>query len=297
MEKLYEEIFGKKPVKKGTAYELIVGAVLKCLHKDAQITHNVFFKSPYSERKYQIDNLCQTEATIFVECKDGSENNKIVGRGDVSKFAGDLCVIIGHRDRGLLTSSTDFTEPAKQSTQDLLKANAIPIDLRVIRQSIPADTEGTIRRQPIYIDIIRPDFKKALFSTIFHIGQAPKELGYKEGDGLNLAIDCFYKKDGSVLDTILNLTSKLPLNTELMLAQGEWKFNEQAYIYIDKFPVPIERVEYKVPFITHTIKLEVNAGEPAISVCSPDGEIEKIITFEDLRKISVTENGTYGFKH
>jgi len=114
---------------------------------------------------------------------------------------------------------------------------------------------------------------------------------------LNLAIDCFYKKDGSVLDTILNLTSKLPLNTELMLAQGEWKFNEQAYIYIDKFPVPIERVEYKVPFITHTIKLEVNAGEPAISVCSPDGEIEKIITFEDLRKISVTENGTYGFKH
>jgi hypothetical protein len=82
-----------------------------------------------------------------------------------------------------------------------------------------------------------------------------------------------------------------------MLAQGEWKFDEQAYIYIGKFPVPIERVEYKVPFINHVEKLEINAGKAAILVRSIDGEFYKIISVEDLRKISVTENGTYGIKH
>ncbi|MGD0551929.1 MAG: restriction endonuclease [Sedimentisphaerales bacterium] len=297
MEKLYEEIFGRKPVKKGTAYELIVGAVLKCLNKDAQITHNVFFRNPFSGEIFQIDNLHRTDEQMFVESKDYSGRNKKVGRGDVQKLAGALCVLKGSINKGLLTSATDFTNPAKQFTQDFLKANAIPIDLLVIRQSIPADTEGTIRKISININIIMPDFQKALFSAIFHIGQAPKELGCKEGDGLNLAIDCFYKKDGSVLDTISNLTSKLPLNTKLMLAQGEWKFDEQAYIYIGKFPVPIERVEYKVPFINHVEKLEINAGKAAILVRSIDGEFYKIISVEDLRKISVTENGTYGIKH
>ena len=104
-------------------------------------------------------------------------------------------------------------------------------------------------------------------------------------------------KQGAVLDTIWNLTSKLPLNTELMLAQGKWGFNEQAYIYVDKFLVPIERMEYKVPFITHTENLEINAGKPVVFVSSIDGEFYKIISFEDLRKISVRENGAYDTKH
>jgi hypothetical protein len=294
MEDLYEEIFGKKPAKKGTAYELMVGAVLKFLNKDAQITHNVFSKSPYSEDKYQIDNLYQTETTVFVECKNGSEKNKKVKRPDISKLAGALCILKGPINRGVVASSTDFTKQAKQFTQDFLKSNAIPIDLLIIRQSIPEDTEGTVRKIIINLNIIKPDFQKASFGAILRTGQIPKELGYKEGDKLNFTIDCFYKKDGSVLDTLLNLTSKLPLNTESMMAQGKWEFNEQAYIYVDKFLVPIEKVEYKVPFITLIEKLEINAGKPAILVRSIDGEFEKIISVEDLRKIIARENGTYG---
>ena len=295
MEKLYEEIFGRKPVKKGTAYELIVGAVLKCLNKDAQITHNVFFKSPYSDGKYQIDNLHKTDEITFVETKDYSEKGKKVGRPDVSKLEGTLCVLKSNIDKGLLASATDFTGPAKQYIQDLIKANGIPIDLFIIRKSLPEDTEGTIRKICININVVIPNFQNATFVPVWNKEsmQILNNLGYKKGDSISVSIYSFHNKQGAVLDTIWNLTSKLPLNTELMLAQGKWEFNEPAYIYVDKFLIPIEQIEYKVPFITHTEKLEINAGKPVILVSSIDGEFYKIISFEDLRKISVRENGTY----
>ena len=298
MESLYQEIFGKKPAKKGTAYELIVGAVLKLLNQDANITHDVFFKSPYSNSKYQIDNLHKTNELTFVESKDYSERGGKVGRPDTSKLAGALCVLRGEIDRGILASSTDFTKPAKQYTSDFLKSNGISIDLLIIRKSIPEDTEGTIQKLIVNMKMLLPDYQQAIFMPRWtkEGQQALNNLGYEDGDAIQLKISFLYKSDGSILETISHLTSKLDVDYKELIADGKWEFNEPAYIIIDETLVHIERIEYKVPYVIHERSIEINAGEPAILVKSTDGEICKIITVEDLKKVDISENGTYSMK-
>lgn len=295
MEDLYQDIFGKKPAKRGTAYELIVGTVLKLLNQDTNITHNIFFKSPYSSDKYQIDNLCEADGLTFVEAKDYSQRGGKVGRGDVAKLAGALCVLKGDIDKGLLASATDFTKTAKQFTSDFLKSNGIPIDLLVIRKSVTADTEGTIQKIVVNMNMLMPDFERAEFSPVWtkQGQQALETIGYKEGDTIQLKISYFCKSDGSVYETISHLTSKLDVDYKELLAEGKWQFREPAYIKIDNALVQIKRVEYRVPYVVDERRIQIDAGEPAILVRSIDGAINKIITVEDLKKIDVNENGTY----
>lgn len=298
MDDLYEEIYGKKPSKQGVAYELIVGAVLKSLNKEAEITHNVFFKSPYSSDKYQIDNLYTTNEIIFVETKDHSDDGGKVGRPDVSKLEGALCVLKNNINRGLLASVTDFTHPAKQYTQDLIKASGIPIDLLIIRKVRPADTEGTIRNICININIVLPDFKSAQFIPVWTNESLPilSNIGYKNGSSLNVDIDTFYNIQGKVLDTVMNLTSKIKAGNNNLDENGKWEFVEQAYILIEKTLVPIKSIKYNIPFVIQKKSIEVKAGKPAILAMDLNGHLYKIITFEELQKIVAEENGSYDIK-
>ena len=48
MDVYFETIFGYKPTKRGTGYELLVGAVLKILNESQDVTHNVIYEGKYS---------------------------------------------------------------------------------------------------------------------------------------------------------------------------------------------------------------------------------------------------------
>ncbi|GBE14166.1 restriction endonuclease [bacterium BMS3Abin14] len=113
MDDLYCDVFGSKPRKRGTGYELLVACVLKHLNRDAETTHNVFMKSFYSKDKYQIDALLEDDNSIFVESKDYSEHGQKVGRSDICKLSGAL-VLLKDVDGGIVASSTDFTRPAQR---------------------------------------------------------------------------------------------------------------------------------------------------------------------------------------
>ena len=142
MDEYFETIFGYKPKKRGTGYELLVGAVLKLLNATQDVTHNVIQEGKYSKDKYQIDALVKNKfATIFIECKDYIERNKPTQRADVQKLAGALNNL--DINAGILVSATGFTKPAVQYSESTkLNPNAKEIELFLIRPSTEKDTEA-----------------------------------------------------------------------------------------------------------------------------------------------------------
>ena len=140
MDEYFETIFGYKPKKRGTGYELLVGAVLKLLNATQDVTHNVIQEGKYSKDKYQIDALVKNKfATIFIECKDYTERNKPTQRADVQKLAGALNNL--DINAGILVSATGFTKPAVQYSESTkLNPNAKEIELFLIRPSTEKKT-------------------------------------------------------------------------------------------------------------------------------------------------------------
>ena len=144
MDNIFEEIYGYKPNKRGTGYELLVSAVLKILNEAQDVTHNVSFKGKYSNDKYQVDTFIKDKFTsVFVECKDYTERNKPAPRADIQKLAGALNNL--DINAGILVSATGFTKPTVQySLSTKRNPNAKEIELFLIRQSTDKDTEGII---------------------------------------------------------------------------------------------------------------------------------------------------------
>jgi len=224
MDDFYEEIFGERPSKKGKGYELIVASTLKALNKLANVSHDVFIKSSHSNETFQADAYAEFfDSKIFIESKDHQERNAKVGRPEVSKLAGSL-LVLNDVDIGLIASSTDFTSDAKNYVEDLNKAKQKPIDLFIIRQSNPLDEEGRIKTIVANINVVFPDIKNAKFEPIIEIEEDKyfTLTGKKFGEQVDLILDAFYDKNGNVIETVGNLISKLKVDYDKMVAEGNW---------------------------------------------------------------------------
>ena len=281
MDDFFESIYGFKPHKRGAGYELLVGAVLKILNTDSEVTNNVFVKSDYSDDRYQVDNLIDNQ--IFVEVKD---YEKKVGRPDVTKLSGALLHL--PLDKGIVATAKDFTGPAVQYSKDCLaNPKAKPIDLYIIRPSTDSDTEGTIREIHIKMSIIANDYANADWQPKFakEATQIFKTMGLKNGDRISLGFDGFYRKDGSVIKTLWELTSTLKTSNDTNVITGDWMFSEPAYVFVKDQLVPIESMHYKIPLKTIEEDMAITAGKPAVYVRSIDGSIDRIITEDQLKKI------------
>ncbi len=284
MDVFFEKIYGFKPKKRGAGYELLVGAVLKILNQDASVSSNVFIESKYSHDQYQIDNLLEdVQKKVFVEAKDYSEK---VGRGDVTKLSGALlCLPL---DKGIMATTKGFTGCAKQYVEDCSKnPNAKPIDLYIIREVLDRDLKERIKEIQVQIFIEGMDFSKAIFTPHFteEAFLMFQKIGYANGTQINIHIEAFYRKDGSVIETLFNLThalNKNPCNGGVHA--GEWEFLEPAHILFNKELIPITSVEYNIPIRLDKVNFKVGE-KPLIYVHSQDGAIEKIISEEQLKSI------------
>jgi len=284
MDDFFEKIYGFKPKKRGGGYELLVGAVLKILNQDATVSHNVFVKSEYSNDTYQVDNLLKKEhEEVFVEVKDYSEK---VGRPDVTKLSGALlCLPL---DKGIVATTKGFTRNAKQYVDDCAKnPNAKPIDLYIIRAVLDKDLKGRISEIQVQIFIEGMDFSKAIFTPHFteEAFSMLQKMGYAKGTQVNIRIEAFYRKDGSVIETLFNLTHALNKKSCNGGAHaGKWEFSEPAYILFNNELMPITSVEYNIPIRLDKVAFKIGA-KPLIYVHSQDGSIDKIISEEQLKSI------------
>lgn len=163
---LFESIFGFRPKKAGTSYELLVSAAIKSVIPNLKIKANQYVRGSFSGEKYQLDALIDSLEKIAVEAKDYSQNSQKVGRPDVSKLAGalnDLPV-----DRGIVVSPTDFTRHAKKYADGTkVNPNAKPIDLYHVRASSSEDEQGRIMKIRLQITIESADFQNAKWKPIF----------------------------------------------------------------------------------------------------------------------------------
>ena len=242
MDDVFEEIYGWKPLKRGAGYELLVGAVLKILNKDASITSNVFVESQYSKDKFQVDNLLEQQEKVFVEVKDYAEK---VGRPDVTKLSGALLNL--PLDKGIVASVKGFTKNAKQYVEDCEKnPHAKPIDLYIVRPSTQEDIKGRIMEIHMEITMESTDYRNAKFEPCFTEEAATifREMGFKKGDQLPFCFDGFYRADGSVIETLYNLTRNMqpaPQGSGQNRGYvGKWKFNEPAFIKVRDRLIPVE---------------------------------------------------------
>jgi len=301
MDEYFETIFGYKPTKRGTGYELLVSAVLKILNDAQDVTHNVVYEGKYSKDKYQIDALVENKlATIFIECKDYTERNKPTQRADVQKLAGALNNL--DINAGILVSATGFTKPAIQYSESTkLNPDAKEIELFLIRPSTEKDTEGVMLSLCISLDLETIDHENSKVIPIMDIKKVQEVLkrnGYKVGDQYNAITNRLLKSDGTLYKYISEIVNDKTINPSVNgISSGEFCFDEDVFtciygelIQVDKL---IYEIRHKVTHIPEFVKIEDKA---ILVVKSQDGQIDRIITEKQLKSIVFNSDGTIDYK-
>lgn len=289
MDDVFEEIFGFRPTKTGAGLELITNSVLMHLNSDAKVTHNVFMKSTFSSDKHQLDGLVEDgSSTIFVEAKDHMEDNKKVGRPEVSKLAGSL-IVLKDVSSAVLSSSTGFTKPARQYVDDLELAKATPVKLMLVRPFQEGDDDGLIRSVQVNLHIETPDYRNAKFAPVFSretMNKIARDHGIEKGGTANIPaqIDGFYREDGTLIDSVFNLSAKLRRDEVTNKSTGAWGFDEAAYIYVSGNLYLLEEFQYDVPFEILKHSFAIESDEPSIFVEYQDGSDFALITAKQLKE-------------
>lgn len=301
MDVYFETIFGYKPTKRGTGYELLVGAVLKILNESQDVTHNVIYEGKYSNDKYQIDALVENKlASIFIECKDYTERNKPTQRSDVQKLAGALNNL--DINAGILVSATGFTKPAIQySKSTKLNPNAKEIELFVIRPSTKKDSEGIMLSLCVSLDLETIDHENSKVIPIMDIKKVQeilKRKGYKAGDQYNAITNRLLKNDGTIYKYVSEIVNDNTINPSVNgVSSGEFSFEENVFacfygelVKVDKL---VYEIRHKITHIPEFVKIEDKA---ILVVKSQDGQIDRIITEKQLKAIVFNSDGTIDYK-
>lgn len=301
MDKYFETIFGYKPTKRGTGYELLVGAVLKILNESQDVTHNVVYEGKYSDDKYQIDALVENKlASIFIECKDYTERNKPTQRADVQKLAGALNNL--DINAGILVSATGFTKPAIQYSESTkLNPNAKEIELFTIRPSTKKDAEGVMLSLCVSLDLETIDHENSKVIPIMDIKKTQEILkrnSYKVGGRYNAITNRLLKSDGTIYKYISEIVNDKTINPSIDgVSSGEFYFEEDVFICLYGELVKIDKLVYeirhKVIHIPEFVKIEDKA---ILVVKSQDGVIDRIITEKQLKSVVFNPDGTINYK-
>jgi hypothetical protein len=285
-DELFENIYGFKPKKRGASYELIAAAALKLIRAALEVRANLFVEGTYSREKYQIDAAIDSFQTA-VEAKDYSGRGKKVGRPALNKFAGALQDL--PFNSGIVASATDFSRPARKYAEST-KANPVGkrIDLYHIRRSVEADEEGRLKSVVIKLNILSVDHKNSRFVPILTSrGNDLLKQTHRVGDSIQTKLEKFYRADGTVLLTIFELTSRIDRERKTTVAQGSWIPSEPAFMMIGDQLIEISELKYFIPLAVMEIQFVVEAaGKAQLLIRSEDGEIDKLLTDVDLKKIT-----------
>lgn len=301
MDEYFETIFGYKPKKRGTGYELLVGAVLKLLNATQDVTHNVIQEGKYSKDKYQIDALVKNKfATIFIECKDYTERNKPTQRADVQKLAGALNNL--DINAGILVSATGFTKPAVQYSESTkLNPNAKEIELFLIRPSTEKDTEGIMLSLCVSLDLETIDHENSKVIPIMDIEKVQEILkrnGYKAGEQYNAITNRLLKSDGTLYKYISEIVNDKTINPSVNgISSGEFYFDEDVFACIYGELIQVDKLVYEIRHKVKNIPEFIKIKDKAVLVVkSQDGQIDRIITERQLKSIVFNTDGTIDYK-
>lgn len=298
MDDVFEELFGFRPKKRGTGYELLVAAALKIAQRKAAgklppaaVKADQFVRGDLSQTVYQLDALIETEETTAVEAKDYTEKAKPVGRPDVQKLAGALLDL--SIDRGVVASATGFTRPAKKFASAMESAeDRKTIELVAVRPSVEGDEVGRIRRVITKVRLRSLGFDDGTWTTTF-----PKEVADAlPTDGSKLSLETIYRRDGTVLETMNDfgrtLTSELDWTTTTF--EGERSFPaDDAFVRVGDRLLPIKTIAYSIPVYVSEFDIVVERqGTPRLLFRFESGLIDTLITDAELKAVRFLEDGT-----
>ena len=110
-----------------------------------------------------------------------------------------------------------------------------------------------------------------------------EKIGLVKGDNVDVWMDGFYREDGSLIESVYNLTAKLKCDHEEMVAKGTWEFDEDTFILINETLIPIFRLNYEIPYVSHPQEIRIEAGKPIVFVQAIDNSVNTLISVEDLK--------------
>ena len=267
---------------------MFAAAVWKLLKGKSQVFHDKKIRGQFSQSLYQIDVLAQDQdSTVMGEAKDYTERDAKVGRDDLQKLGGalgDLSV-----SKGAFFSATDYTKPARLYAQSSEDINQKSINLYHLRPSSSDDEKGRIKSIHIDMHLITPDFDNAKYTVAFTKDGTQMVKDFRsEREPTQQRMDKIYHSDGTVYITVPELTSNI--GGDYKRAYGSF-WLPKGYLKIDDSMIPIKGITYDIPLTDTVEKLVITAdGEAKLLVQAEDGSINKLITDEDLKKVSFDEN-------
>lgn len=290
---LFEELFGFIPKKKGEAYEMLSAAVIKLLYGE-EVYHDKRIRGEFSNSLYQIDVLKKDTAG---EAKDYTKKGEKVGRGDLQKLGGALLEI--DVEDAMFFSATDYTREAKKYANASDKFTK-KIDLYHLRPSTKEDESGRLMAIEISLVICTPVYDQSKFTPILtvdgrkesaSINQKVIDQGeVKLGDKVKLNLTEIYNSDRSIYCTISDLTSFNYGGEDGITAIGSFYLPKKFIIIFDEL-IEINGITYNIPFNTREEKIVIEPeGKHKILVKNETGEIDKLITDEELKKIKFVDN-------
>lgn len=297
IDELFQEIFGERPNKAGTAYEMLA-CIAEHLMNQGEVTHDDKIRGAFSNSLYQIDVLSDDgKDKAMGEAKDYTIQNKKVGRGDMQKLGGalpDLPAVT----KGKFFSATGYTEPAKKyAAASKNFPSGKPIEIFEFRPSTERDEEGTIQTIVIHMHFIIPRPQQGKWKPhLTEAGVAACKTLMAEGETefqYSLQLEKFYDSSGSEILTLHKLTSQNygEVNSETKSAHGCFVLAGH-YIYIENVLAELKGLEYEIPHGEIHEKMEITDNcNCRFVVRGSDGEIVRFITDEQIRGYSFDEQG------
>ena len=285
---LYSQIFGEMPKKDGVAYERFASAVCKLLAPHAAIFHDQRMRGEFSKSLYQLDVQIQKgQDSVFGEAKDYTLDERKVGRGDIQKLAGAIAdlPVAG----GTFFSATDYTKPAKQFSAAATEIAGKPIDLFHLRPVTEQDFEGRITSITVRLHILSPNFHNAFQPIWTDEGMAKLRATFPHGKQFVVPVEDLLDGQGNRVTSIFELTSSKYCEADCQVARGAF-FTPHCFLPIEGVLIGIKGLEYTIPFSVTVQDITITSnGQAVLLVKDLDGKVDKLITAEDLKKVSFDE--------
>jgi len=287
IDELFFELYGFYPTKAGQAYEMIVAAAFKLLLGE-DILYDQRLRGEYSETVYQLDGLVNDDfESKMIEVKDYTIDDRKVGRSDIQKLQGAITDL--PLDSGVFASATSFTKPAikyaESSDKNPLHKN---IKLFDIRPSVEQDKEGRLEKVIVNFSMHILDYKNGKYQTFFHKeGLKKAEENKITNKPIEMRLEHFYDENRNIIMSMSELTKHHPPSTtweEGFVAKGCWIID--GFIEIDNELYYLKGIQYEVPYLVYKKEMIIEGGgSPKIYIKSYSGEIDKLITDTDLKKV------------
>ena len=290
IDELFHELYGYYPNKAGQAYELLVAAAFKIV-TGQELKYDQRLRGEYSDTSYQIDGFNVDEQQV-IEAKDYTIDDRKVGRPDLQKLQGALSDL--DVSSGIFASATDYTKPAKNYS-DSSQVNPLQREIALynIRPSRELDEKGRIKTFVVNMTMIVPEFAKGEFNYAWTSEAIQK---FKEKDLLNkeikMKLDRFYNSDGYVKCLMSDFSREnQPIHPNMNdeFGIGCWVLTDHFIMYDDEL-YGIKEIEYKIPYSRSTTTFTIEGGgTPKILIKSEDGTVNKILTDEQFRQLTLKD--------